>query len=150
MTIPLVETWVWLFTKIVEGSAIAPCVWKMHWWWAPKDIFPQRWNNDNFKAFGNCSCQCVQANEDNISWWNTILCHVHWWFFNNNTCFSVESQARSVWQIQKIWNVDGKQIDMKIKILQSNNGKKFMSKKVDAFLGERGIQQQISASYSPQ
>jgi transposase InsO family protein len=39
---------------------------------------------------------------------------------------------------------------MKIKILQSNNGKKFMSKKVDAFLGERGIQQQISASYSPQ
>ncbi len=40
--------------------------------------------------------------------------------------------------------------NMKIKILQSNNGKKFMSKKFDAFLGECGIQQRTSASYSPQ
>jgi hypothetical protein len=42
------------------------------------------------------------------------------------------------------------EINMKIKILQSNNGEKFMSKKVDPFLGECGIQQQTSASHSPQ
>jgi hypothetical protein len=35
--------------------------------------------------------------------------------------------------------------NMKIKILQSNNGKKLVSKKFDAFLGECGIQQQTSA-----
>jgi hypothetical protein len=34
--------------------------------------------------------------------------------------------------------------------LQSNNGKKLVSKKFDAFLGECGIQQQTSAWYSPQ
>jgi len=40
--------------------------------------------------------------------------------------------------------------NMKFKTLQSNYGKKFVSKKFDAFLGECGIQQQINVSYSPQ
>jgi hypothetical protein len=37
--------------------------------------------------------------------------------------------------------------NMKINILQSNNGKKIASKKFNAFLGECGIQQQTSVSY---
>jgi hypothetical protein len=37
--------------------------------------------------------------------------------------------------------------NMKINVLQYNNGEKLVSKKFDAFLGECGIQQQTSASY---
>jgi len=43
-----------------------------------------------------------------------------------------------------------KSIGHKIKVLQFDNGGKFVSKKFDAFLAECGIQQQTSAPYSPQ
>jgi transposase InsO family protein len=36
----------------------------------------------------------------------------------------------------------------KIKVLQSNNGGEFVSKKLDTFLAKCGIQQQTSAPYS--
>ncbi len=38
----------------------------------------------------------------------------------------------------------------KIKVLRSNNGREYVSKKFDAFLAECGIQRQTSAPYSPQ
>jgi transposase InsO family protein len=41
-------------------------------------------------------------------------------------------------------------IGHKIKVLRSNNGGEFVSKKFDAFLAECGIQQQTSVPYSPQ
>jgi hypothetical protein len=41
-------------------------------------------------------------------------------------------------------------IGHKIKVLQSDNGGEFVSKKFDAFLAECGIQRQTSAPYSPQ
>jgi transposase InsO family protein len=42
------------------------------------------------------------------------------------------------------------EIGHKIKVLQSDNGGEFMSKKFDAFLEKCGIQRQTSAPYSPQ
>ncbi len=42
------------------------------------------------------------------------------------------------------------EIRHKIKVLRSDNGGEFVSKKFDAFLAEYGIQQQTSAPYSPQ
>ncbi len=42
------------------------------------------------------------------------------------------------------------EIGHKIKVLRSDNGGEFVSKKFDAFLAECGIQQQTSAPYSPQ
>jgi transposase InsO family protein len=42
------------------------------------------------------------------------------------------------------------EIGHKIKVLQSNNEGKFVSKKFDAFLTKCGIQRQTSAPYSPQ
>jgi transposase InsO family protein len=41
------------------------------------------------------------------------------------------------------------EIGHKIKVLHSNNGGEFVSKKFDAFLMECGIQRQTSAPYSP-
>jgi hypothetical protein len=43
-----------------------------------------------------------------------------------------------------------KEIGHKIKVLQSDNGGEFVSKKFDTFLAECGIQRQTSAPYSPQ
>jgi transposase InsO family protein len=42
------------------------------------------------------------------------------------------------------------EIGHKIKVLRSDNGGEFVSKKFDAFLAECGIQRQTSAPYSPQ
>ncbi len=42
------------------------------------------------------------------------------------------------------------EIGHKIKVLRSDNGREFVSKKFDAFLAECGIQRQTSAPYSPQ
>ncbi len=42
------------------------------------------------------------------------------------------------------------QTNMKIKTLRSDNGEKFVFKKFDNFLDERGIQRQTSALYTPQ
>jgi transposase InsO family protein len=42
------------------------------------------------------------------------------------------------------------EIDHKIKVLQSDNGGEFVSKKFNAFLAECGIQRQKSGPYSPQ
>jgi len=42
------------------------------------------------------------------------------------------------------------EISHKIKVLQSNNGGEFVSKKFDAFLAECGIQRQTNAPYLPQ
>jgi transposase InsO family protein len=42
------------------------------------------------------------------------------------------------------------EIGHKIKVLQSENGGEFVSKKLDAYLAKRGIQRQTSAPYSPQ
>jgi len=42
------------------------------------------------------------------------------------------------------------EIGHKIKVLRSDNGGEFVSKKFDAFLAECGIQGQTSAPYSPQ
>jgi transposase InsO family protein len=41
-------------------------------------------------------------------------------------------------------------IGHKMKVLRSDNGGEFVSKKFDAFLAECGIQRQTSAPYSPQ
>jgi hypothetical protein len=42
------------------------------------------------------------------------------------------------------------EIGYNIKVLRSNNGREFVSKKFDKFLTECGIQQQTNAPYSPQ
>ncbi len=42
------------------------------------------------------------------------------------------------------------EVGHKIKVLQSNNGGEYVSKRFDAFIAECGIQRQTSAPYSPQ
>ncbi len=74
---------------------------------ARRDIIPQGRSNKGFITFGDCPHWCVQANEDYIAWWSTILSHFHWRFFKENSCLSFKGQWRNIWKIQTIQGVGG-------------------------------------------
>jgi isopentenyl phosphate kinase len=81
----------------------------------------------------------VCRDEDNILWWSTILCHLIEEFLKKTHVYLWKLKGE-VFEKFKAYKVLVKnETNMKIKTLQFDNGRKFVSKKLDNFLRECGI-----------
>jgi hypothetical protein len=121
----------------------------MHQRQTSKNVISQGRSNEGFTTFGDCPHRCVRANEDYIACWSAILSHFHWRFLKENSCLSFEG-GKAFEKFKQYKAMVENEIGHKIKVLRSDNGGEFVSKKFDTFLAECGIQQQTSAPYSPQ
>ncbi len=71
--------------------------------------------------------------------------------FSRKTCvYLLKAKGEAFEKFKQYKALVENEIGHKIKVLRSDNGGEFVSKKFDAFLVECGIQRQTSAPYSPQ
>jgi hypothetical protein len=71
-------------------------------------------------------------------------------FSRKTHVYFLKAKGKAFEKFKKYKALVENEIRHKIKVLRSDNGGEFVSKKFDAFLAECGIQQQISAPYLPQ
>jgi len=116
-----------------------------------KEHHSQGRSNEGFTTFGDCAHQCVWTNEDYITWWSAILSLTFIDDFSRKThVYLLKAKRKAFEKFKQYKALVENEIGHKIKVLGSDNGREFVSKKFDTFLAECGIQRQTSAPCCPQ
>ena len=70
--------------------------------------------------------------------------------FKKNLGILLEAEIESISEVQRVKNYDGKSDKGKVKVLKSDNGGEYTSKKFKDYLASKGIKHYLSISGRPE